>query len=603
MVASDLELSALSFPELVIGIAGPIGVDLDQIASSLKTALASVSYSSELVKLTSEMERFPVGSDLLPEINRWTGGDTFNTYMRKMSQANALRKQNDDPAILARIAVDAIQMRREQHTGDSHQVRTAHGYIVRQLKRPEEVALLRKVYGKQFVLISAYAPERLRKEKLCDRLRRELSTAVAPSDIAHRAEQLIERDASEDGEALGQQLRDTFHLADVFIDGINKQEMDSKITRFIDALFGRNDISPSKDEYGMYAAKSASLRSADLSRQVGAALFSSDGEMVTQGCNEVPKALGGTYWDLEKPDHRDITKKQDPNEFHKREILREVVEKLRARGFLSPALTNVGSDTEIVASLIAKQLGDEPAGALRNARIGQTEIAAYVLEGETRVLSQRGVQTGIGMSTSGGSGGAHRLAQFIEGLAQKGVDCKDLAVRIRNPILFRPMPGGKLAYGYEATILADICDAVLSARRLPGALLTQQAHIADQCELLVRGFARVGIIALVDEATGYQYARKSRDLAQILEAFIAKELQPWVKTFPDDYYAQLFRLRGLDYPKDTVKRPQYFGTLTNDIVYKRLAPGVLSELKKVIPKNEKGRRKGALSQGLTRNIG
>jgi P63C domain len=139
--------------------------------------------------------------------------------------------------------------------------------------------------------------------------------------------------------------------------------------------------------------------------------------------------------------------------------------------------------------------------------------------------------------------------------------------------------------------------------RIPGALLTQQAHIADQCELLVRGFARVGIIALVDEATGYQYARKSRDLAQILEAFIAKELQPWVKTFPDEYYAQLFRLRGLDYPRDSVKRPQYFGTLTNDVVYKRLAPGVLSELKKAVPKNEKGRRKAALSQALTRNVG
>lgn len=239
----------------------------------------------------------------------------------------------------------------------------------------------------------------------------------------------------------------------------------------------------------------------------------------------------------------------------------------------------------------------------RPLRIGNTEIPAYVLEGETRVLSQRGVQTGIAMSTSGGGRGAHRLAQFIEGLSEKGVDCKDLAARIRSPILFRPIPGGKPAYGYEATTLADICDAVLAARRIPGALQAQQAHIADQCELLVRGFARVGIIALVDEATGYQYQRKKRDLAQILEAFIAKELQPWVKTFPDEYYEHLFRLRGLEYPKDSVKRPQYFGILTNDIVYKRLAPRVLEELKKVIPKNESGRRKGAISQGLTRNIG
>jgi len=135
------------------------------------------------------------------------------------------------------------------------------------------------------------------------------------------------------------------------------------------------------------------------------------------------------------------------------------------------------------------------------------------------------------------------------------------------------------------------------------ALQKQQEHIADQCEILLRGFARVGIIALVDEATGYQYDRTRTSLARILEAFVTKELQPWVKTFPDEFYAQLFRLRGLEYKADSVKRPQYFGTLTNDIVWKRIAPGVAKELKRVIPKNSKGRRKATLSQALTRNIG
>jgi hypothetical protein len=237
----------------------------------------------------------------------------------------------------------------------------------------------------------------------------------------------------------------------------------------------------------------------------------------------------------------------------------------------------------------------------RPLRIGNTEIPAYVLSDETRVLSQRGLQTGIGMSISGGSFGEQRMAGFIEGLSQKGVEIKDLASRIRNPIRFK-LPGGGRSFGFEATILADICDAVLAGRE-KGALHHQQEHIADRCEILMRRFARVGIIALVDEVTGWQYFRKKRDLSQILEAFIAKELQPWVKTFPDEYYAELFRLRGLEYPKDSVRRPQYFGILTNDIVYKRLAPGVLAELKKVIPKNEAGRRKAALSQGLSRNVG
>jgi len=236
-------------------------------------------------------------------------------------------------------------------------------------------------------------------------------------------------------------------------------------------------------------------------------------------------------------------------------------------------------------------------------KIGNSELDCYVLEGETRVLSQRGVQTGIGMSTSGGGRGAHRLAQFIESLAEKGVDCSDLAARIRNPILFRPIAGGKLAYGYEATILADVCDAVLIARKIPGALQKQQEHIADQCELLLRGFARVGIIALVDEATGFQRDRTATALAKILEAFVAKELQRWIQTFPPEYYEQIFRLRDMEYAKDTVQRPRYFGVLTNDIVYDRLAPGVLEQLNKVNPKDEAGRRKNRHFQWLTNNIG
>ena len=194
------------------------------------------------------------------------------------------------------------------------------------------------------------------------------------------------------------------------------------------------------------------------------------------------------------------------------------------------------------------------------------------------------------------------MAKFATQGRLSGFASNELIERTANPIRFRTPTGG-LAYGYEATILADLCDAILSARAA-GVLQKQQQHIAERAEILVRGFARVGIIALVDEATGFQRDRAKDALARILEAFVAKELQPWVKTFPDEYYAQMFRLRGLDYPSDSLKRPQYFGTLTNDIVYKRLAPGVLAELKKVIPKSEAtGRPKAALSQALTRNVG
>jgi deoxycytidylate deaminase len=136
-----------------------------------------------------------------------------------------------------------------------------------------------------------------------------------------------------------------------------------------DALFGRNDITPSKDEYGMYAAKSASLRSSDLSRQVGAVVFSAEGEIITQGCNEVPKAFGGTYWDLEHPDHRDIKKGHDPNERHKRELLRDLVERLRKKGFLSEAFVSGKTDNQIVDALVAKERSEAAHGPLVGSRI------------------------------------------------------------------------------------------------------------------------------------------------------------------------------------------------------------------------------------------
>jgi len=239
-------------------------------------------------------------------------------------------------------------------------------------------------------------------------------------------------------------------------------------------------------------------------------------------------------------------------------------------------------------------------------RIGDVELACYVLDDETRLLSQRGLQRGIGMSTGGGAAGEQRLASFALSISEKSLKNRDLAARstalserLKTPIRFRP-PFGPPVFGYEATLLADLCDVILEARS-EGLLQKQQEHIAAQAELLVRGFARVGIIALVDEATGYQKDRARDALAKVLEAFVAKELQPYVKAFPADYYEQMFRLRGLKYPPDNPRfRPQYFGVLTNDIVYSRVAPGLLEELKKQAAKDEK---KAHLHRRLTQEIG
>ncbi|EMT2351074.1 hypothetical protein WKT70_005014, partial [Escherichia coli O113] len=160
---------------------------------------------------------------------------------------------------------------------------------------------------------------------------------------------------------------------------------------------------------------------------------------------------------------------------------------------------------------------------------------------------------------------------------------------------------GSVQEGYDASIIPLVCDVYLKAREAGAITRPNQLETAKKAEILVRSLAKVGIIALVDEATGYQRDREKDALAKILEAFVAKEIQPYITTFPADYYEELFRLRGLEYPPENPRfRPQYFGVLTNDIVYKRLAPNILEELKKQNVKASKGTK---LFQGLTPNIG
>ena len=146
-----------------------------------------------------------------------------------------------------------------------------------------------------------------------------------------------------------------------------------------------------------------------------------------------------------------------------------------------------------------------------------------------------------------------------------------------------------------------VCHVFEDAERA-GKLLGSQQHIADAARIISRSFSKLGIIALVDEATGYQYDRARDALAKILEQFIAKELQPWTKTFPLEFYENIFRLHRWPFDPASRKRPSVIGHYTNDIVYKRLAPGVLQELREKNPVVD-GRRKHRFFQWLTGEVG
>ena len=227
--------------------------------------------------------------------------------------------------------------------------------------------------------------------------------------------------------------------------------------------------------------------------------------------------------------------------------------------------------------------------------IAGVEIPCFVLEDETRVLVQRGLATGIGMSKPSGV----QVHRFASSSSMRPFVSNALIEVLDNPIRFLT-PNG-IGHGYPASILVDLCTAVLAARDAR-ALKANQAHIASRADILIRGLATVGITALVDEATGYQKIREQRALATILEKFIAKELQPWTKTFPYEFYKQIFRLKGWPGPVG-MQGPRVIAKYTNNLVYERLAPGVLDELRRKNPTRETGSRKYKHHQWFTPDIG
>lgn len=235
-------------------------------------------------------------------------------------------------------------------------------------------------------------------------------------------------------------------------------------------------------------------------------------------------------------------------------------------------------------------------------RIGGLTVPCYVLEDERRVLTVAGMQEALRMA-SGGSmvPGLNRFELFVSRERLRPFVPAALTERVRSPIVFIT-PTGALAYGYEAMVMVELCDAVLAAREA-GVLQPQQMRIAQQCEVLVRGLARVGIVALVDEATGYQEIRKRDALHRILAAYISPELMPWTRRFPQSFYGEMFRLHHWPYDPASVKRPGVVGKFTDQFVYQPLPRGVLDELRRVNPKSERGYRRAKHHQFLTDDVG
>lgn len=236
--------------------------------------------------------------------------------------------------------------------------------------------------------------------------------------------------------------------------------------------------------------------------------------------------------------------------------------------------------------------------------IGESELNVAVLEDGTRVITQSGVFQAFGRTKRG------RAKDDVRVLNRPVfIDAKNLQPFIDEgleevlELLKYNSKNGNLTEGYNAEILPRLCKVYLDARQ-SRSLVAQQMPLARASEILLIALSKVGITALVDEATGYQYERERHELQKILKQYIAEELLPWQKTFPDEFYIQIFRLNGWKYNAHSIKkRPGVVGHWTNNLIYKQLPKGILEELKNKTPKSEGGNYTARFFQSLTPEIG
>jgi len=280
------------------------------------------------------------------------------------------------------------------------------------------------------------------------------------------------------------------------------------------------------------------------------------------------------------------------------------------------ALARAQSLTQSERSAIAKKAASARWAAARNLphavygsrerplRIGAIEIACYVLDDGRRVLTQEGMLTALGRAAKakGGQGVRTSVDSYPPFLAAENIKpLIPLEITLSTSPVEFVTDGGIIAFGYPAELLPEVCRLYLRARD-ERILLASQAHIAQRCDMLVRALAATGIVALIDEATGFQAVRAKDALQEYLERFIRKELAAWVQRFPLEFFQELYRLKKWPWTGSS-RRPGVVGRYIKDLVYERLGPGVLAELERVNPSDGHGRRKVKHHQWLSDDLG
>jgi hypothetical protein len=282
----------------------------------------------------------------------------------------------------------------------------------------------------------------------------------------------------------------------------------------------------------------------------------------------------------------------------------------RAKGGIARAVALSDDERRAIATHAADARWLPAATHEGDAHIGGAVIRAANLKDGRRVLSQGQFLLAIGRSRTPKAGtgvksAVDELPFFLQAEALKPFISNELRVSTK-PIHFLTTAGQR-AVGYDALILPRVCNVYLDYRLAEltsrGRVPRRYQHIIDACEKLSRGLQEVGIIGIVDEATGYQEVRDRLELQKMLDKYLRHDLAEWAKRFPDEFYKQIFRLRNWQWKGMKVNRPQVVAHYTMDLVWSRLGPGIVAEMERRMPRDDSGRRKGRLAQLLTDDFG
>lgn len=325
-------------PEFVIGLAGAVGTDLNEVSASLAQELSSYRYQSVIIKVSDLLKKW-CSDEIESIISEAKGGDRIN-YL--MNAGDLIREKSANGAALVPLIAATIRLNRqdflksEGFAEDSDKLELYnHCYIINSIKHPEEVRLLRRIYGDKFVMISVNLAQEVRKRNLCANFARDHKST---DEITHSeyADYLILKDQRRRDTDIGQNLSGAFHLADFFVR--DNDYRDGDIRRLFEVVFNHPNVTPTKNEFAMFEANSNALRSSDLSRQVGAVITNNKLEILSRGCNEVPVPGGDTYWPEDESgadDNRDYQKGKDYNAVKKVDILKELMVFLESTGIVS----------------------------------------------------------------------------------------------------------------------------------------------------------------------------------------------------------------------------------------------------------------------------